>query len=105
MLIKSKLLIFSVFNLVLFMLIEFAHELNVDYILYPEGPNPFAPLIFEYWLYIVPKITLIIITYCIYKIFKKQSIKTQIVVLLINTILVSLYINYDMGDLFLKIYI
>lgn len=98
---KNKLLGFSIFNLIMFLLIRFANDLRLETILNPDAGNAVI-LLFIYWSGIMPKVVLVMLGYCLYKLIIKKTVNmTLIIIMLINIFLVYLYIYYGMSYNFL----
>lgn len=87
MILKNKLIIYSVFNILLWFAFKFQNNLQLDMILDPEGPSRLAPLILLYLVFVVPVLTLGILIYFMYKLLKKRFKKEYIGAALINATL------------------
>ena len=84
---KNKWLIFSTFNMLLWLAFQFQYKLKLDMILDPEGASRLAPVILLYLVFVVPVVTLRILIFFISKLLKKQFGREYIIGVLINFIL------------------
>lgn len=92
---KNKWLIFSTFNMLLWLAFQFQYKLKLDMILDPEGPSRLAPTILMYLVFVVPVVTLGILIFFIRKLLKKQFGREYIIAVLINfTLMLMISSNF-----------